>query len=234
MAAEVKAQRSYESPRRREQAQATRRAILDAARLLFERDGYVATSVPAIAEEARVAVKTVYLAFRTKSQLLRAVWDLALKGDEDDAPVAERPWYQEVLAEPDPHRQVRLIAHNSVLVKMRIAGLLRVIRDAAPSDAEIADLWNLIQSDFYANQRTLVESLDRKRALASGLDVVAATDLLWTFNHPDVWLLLAGARGWSPDRFEEWFADTAITQLLGDAPRPGPVASQRSRKAAKP
>jgi len=92
---------------------------------------------------------------------------------------------------------------------------LRVIRDAAPADPEIASLWELIQSDFYANQRTIVESIQEKRALAPGLDVDRATDLLWTLNHPDVWLLLVGARGWTPNQFETWFADTACTQLLG-------------------
>ena len=215
MAGQVKPVRPYDSPRRREQAEATRRAVLDAARDLFERDGYVATSVPAIAEEARVAVKTVYLAFSTKSRLLRAVWDLALKGDDDETPVAQRSWYREILDEPDPERQLRVNARNARVVKTRIACILRVIRDAAPADPEIASLWELIQSDFYANQRTIVESIQEKRALAPGLDVDRATDLLWTLNHPDVWLLLVGARGWTPDQFETWFADTACTQLLG-------------------
>ena len=215
MAGQVKPVRPYDSPRRREQAEATRRAVLDAARDLFERDGYVATSVPAIAEEARVAVKTVYLAFSTKSRLLRAVWDLALKGDDDETPVAQRSWYREILDEPDPERQLRVNARNARAVKTRIAGILRVIRDAAPADPEIAALWELIQSDFYANQRTIVESLQEKRALAPGLDVDRATDLLWTLNHPDVWLLLVGARGWTPDQFETWFADAACAQLLG-------------------
>jgi AcrR family transcriptional regulator len=215
VAGQVKPVRPYDSPRRREQAEATRRAVLDAARDLFERDGYVATSVPAIAEEARVAVKTVYLAFSTKSRLLRAVWDLALKGDDDETPVAQRSWYREILDEPDPERQLRVNARNARAVKTRIAGILRVIRDAAPADPEIAALWELIQSDFYANQRTIVESLQEKRALAPGLDVDRATDLLWTLNHPDVWLLLVGARGWTPDQFETWFADAACAQLLG-------------------
>lgn len=214
MAADVKPARRYDSPRRQEQAKATRRAIVDAARGLFERDGYVATSVPAVAEEARVAVKTVYLAFSTKSRLLRAVWDLALKGDEDDSPVADRPWYQEVLDEPDPERQLRRNAHNSRIVKTRIAGLLRVIRDGAPADPDIAALWELIQSDFYANQRVIVDSLHHKGALASDIDVDKASDILWTLNHPDVWLLLVGTRGWTPDEFETWLADAACSQLL--------------------
>ena len=101
MTEEIKPRR-YESPRRREQAAATRRAILDAAQSLFEHDGYTATTMAAIAAEAGVALKTVYVAFETKSGVLRALWHLRLRGDEDAAPVAARDWYREVLDEPDP------------------------------------------------------------------------------------------------------------------------------------
>ena len=61
----------------------------------------------AIAAEAGVALKTVYVAFETKSGVVRALWNLQLRGDEDAAPVAERDWYREVLEEPDPERQLR-------------------------------------------------------------------------------------------------------------------------------
>ena len=45
-----------------------------------------------------------------------------------------------------------------------------------------------------------------------------ATDILWTLNHPDLWLLLVGERGWTPEQFEQWFADTACAQLLRHPP----------------
>src|SRR5215470_18229616 len=116
MAERVKPTRRYHSPLREEQAAATRSAVLDAAERLFERDGYPATTMQAIAAEAGVASKTVYLAFATKSGLLRAVWDRALKGDEDQAAVDQREWYREVIEEPDPARQLRLNARNARVV----------------------------------------------------------------------------------------------------------------------
>jgi AcrR family transcriptional regulator len=210
----VKPKRRYNSERRQLQAAVTRRTMLDAAQELFERQGYAATTMEAVASEAGVALKTVYLAFVTKSGLLRALWDLLLKGDEDDASVAERPWYREIFEEPDAERQLRMNAHNSRVVKVRIASLLAVIRDAAPVDTDSAALWNLIQSDFYENQRTIVASLHKKKALQAGLDVRRATDILWTLNHPDLWLLLVGRRGWTPAQYERWFADTSCAQLL--------------------
>lgn len=214
MAGDVKAGRKYRSPRRTRQAATTRLEIVRAAQRLFEAQGYAATTMAAIASEADVALKTVYLAFDTKARLLRSVWDLALKGDDADAPVAERAWYVAVLDEPDPERKLRRLAEASCTVKRRIAALLRVIRDAAPSDDEIGALWELIQSDFYANQGAIIATLERTDALAPGLDAARATDILWTLNHPDVWLLLVGERGWTPDQFETWLGDTAIGQLL--------------------
>src|SRR6478752_8819506 len=98
----VKATRRYDSTRRREQAAATRREILEAAQRLFERDGYAATTMAAIAAEAGVSLKTVYLAFETKSGLLRALWHLLLRGERDEVVVDEQAWYREVLGEPDP------------------------------------------------------------------------------------------------------------------------------------
>ena len=213
MAERVKTRR-YDSPRRREQAAATRVEILEAAQRLFERDGYAATTMAAIAAEARVALKTVYVAFETKSGVLRALWNLRLRGDRDDLPVAQQRWYREVLEEPDPERQLRLTARNSRLVKVRIAALLEVIRSAAPVDSDIEALWGRIQTEFYANQGVIVQSLHDKRALKAGLDVGSATDILWTVNHPTVWQLLVGARGWTPERYEQWCADLACAQLL--------------------
>jgi AcrR family transcriptional regulator len=215
MAERVKPKRRYESPRRREQAAATRLEILDAAQRLFERDGYAATTMAAIAAEARVALKTVYVAFETKSGVLRALWNLRLRGGQANVPVAEQQWYREVLEEPDPERQLRMNAHNSAHGKVRIGGLLEVIRSAAPIDAEIAALWNRIQTEYHANQGAIIRSLDEKHALKAGIGVDRATDILWTLNHPNTWQLLAGERGWTAEQYERWTGDLACEQLLG-------------------
>jgi AcrR family transcriptional regulator len=216
MAEPVKAKRRYDSSRRRAQAAATRSDILDTAQRLFEERGYAATTMEAIAAGAGVALKTVYVAFETKGGLLRALWNHLLRGGRDDVPVAQQQWYREVLEEPDPERQLRLTAQNSRVVKLRIAGVLEVIRSAAPIDPDIGALWSRIQKEFHANQRVIVESLHDKGALQPGLDVDRAADILWTLNHPSLWQLLVDERGWSPEEYERWCADTACEQLLGE------------------
>lgn len=210
--------RRYNSPRRLEQAAATRREILQSAQRLFERQGYATTTMAAIAAEAGVALKTVYVAFETKSGVLRALWNLLLRGDEGDAPVADRPWYREALEEPDPDRQLLLVARNSRNVKLRIGAVLEVIRAAAPTDPDIQALWERIQTDFRANQHLIVESLDDKNALVSSLDVERASDILWALNLSNLWQLLVAERGWTPEQYEKLVGDLARSQLLEDKP----------------
>ncbi len=214
MSRKVNPTRRYDSPRRREQAAETRREILEAAERLFLRDGYPATTMAAIAAEARVSPKTVYLAVQTKSGLLRALWHLRLRGDLEDVPVGEREEYRSLLDEPDPERQLRLTARRSREVKLRVGGLFAVIRGAALSDPDIAELWRRIQTEFHANQRGIVAAIHAHGGLRAGLDVDEATDVLWTLNHPDLWHLLVGERGWTPEAYERWTADAACQQIL--------------------
>ncbi|HEX8207716.1 MAG TPA: TetR family transcriptional regulator [Solirubrobacteraceae bacterium] len=206
--------RRYESPRRRAQAAATRREILDAAQRLFEERGYAATTIAAIAEAAGVAPRTVSLAFETKAGVLRALWNVRLRGDDDEAPVAQRAWYREVLDEPDPERKLRLNARNSRAVKSRVGALLNVVRAGAQADPDVAALWDRIENEFHANQRRIVETLHAAKALRRGLDVDRAADVLWALNHPDVWRLLVVERGWTPEQYERWFRESATAQLL--------------------
>lgn len=219
---DVKGARRYESPRRREQAAATRAAILGAAQRLFERQGYAATTMAQIATEAGVALKTVYVVFDGKSNLLRELWHLLLRGDGETVPMPERAWYREMLAEPDPRRRLRLLAATSRTVKERAAGLLEVIRGAATADADIAALWARIGTEFHGIHRPLVQGLAAEGVLRAGLDPEAACDVLWTLNHPSVWQLLVVERGWSAERYEQWLGDAACSEMLG-APHAAPA-----------
>lgn len=214
MSAPVKSTRGYHSPRRLEQAAATRQHILRTAQRVFEADGYASTSVATVAAAAEVSSKTLYLAFSTKSGLLRSLWDVALGGEDDQQPVTARDWYREMAEEQDPERRLRLNARNSRAVKERAGGMLRVISDAAQVDADARELWQLIQTEFHDNQATVVRMLHDQGSLRAGLEVERAADILWSLNHPDLWRLLVIERGWTSQEYESWIADTACAQLL--------------------
>jgi AcrR family transcriptional regulator len=181
---------------------------------LFERDGYATTSMPAIAAEAGVALKTVYVAFETKANLLNVLWDTRLGEGEEAIPVFERAWYRSLLAEPDPERKLRIVAAQARQVKTRSGALLEVIRNAASADVEIAALWSRIQTKLHDVQRSIVEQLEERGALATGLDRATATDVLWTLNHPNVWHLLVRERGWTPAQYERWLGNAFCSQVL--------------------
>ena len=124
--------------------------------------GYAATTMAAIAAEAGVALKTVYVAFETKSGVLRALWHLLLRGDEDDAPVAR------ARVVPRGARGARpgaaAAAQRAQLARGQGAGRRRARGDPprGAADADIAALWDRIQSDFHDNQRAIVESARRE------------------------------------------------------------------------
>ena len=206
--------RTYDSARRREQADATRLKILAAAQTLFERRGYGKTTIAAIAREAGVSAKTVHLAFETKSGLLRAVWHRALRGERDDVAVGDQPWFLAVLATDDPVEALRRTAETSRIIKLRAAALMEILRTSAPDEPDIAELWATIQREFHAVQRRITGHLDALGALRPGLDADRAADILWTINHPDVWQQLVVWRGWTPAEYEEWLMDTFCSQLL--------------------
>jgi AcrR family transcriptional regulator len=213
MADAVKPTRRYESPRRKEQAEATRREILEAAERLFLRDGYAATTMAAIATEARVSLRTVYVAFETKAGVLRALWNHRLRSDQPGVPMTQHPDVLAALEETDPERMLRMNARNSTLGKLRIGHLAVLIRTAAPIDPDIAELRDRIDHQYRELQGQFVERLGRRRALKKGLGVERGTDILWVINHPDTWQLYVD-RGWTPEDYERWAGDAAVRELL--------------------
>jgi AcrR family transcriptional regulator len=204
--------RAYDSPRRRQQAAATRAAILDAALKLFAQQGYAATSVAAIADEAGVALKTVYAAFGTKRGVLVALRSRLVRGSDDPVPVAEQEWFRAVLDEPEPRKRLSMFAAAATELKSRAGAIFEIIRQAAPTDPEIAAMWAEFMRDFYENQRLVIERFDTDGALKA--DVNRATDILWTINHPAVYHLLVVERGWSADDYRHWLEESLNQQLL--------------------
>ena len=102
----VKAPRRYDSPRRREAAARTRRAVVDAAHELLLTRGFAQTTMQDIATAAGVAVQTVYKVFGTKAGVAKAVFDVAIAGDDEPIPMIQRPSLLRVQAEPDPYKKM--------------------------------------------------------------------------------------------------------------------------------
>lgn len=210
------ARRAYHSPRRTEQASATRSAILEAARAAFIEHGYVATTITVIARRAAVSPETVYATFGSKRAVLAAVVDLAIAGDARPVPIGDRDWVRELRSEPDRRRRIGILARNGRRILERRAPLDDVVQGAAAADPEIRELLESGRADRYAGQRALLEIVAGTDGFRRGLTLDQAADVLFAMGSPEVYRLLTDVRGWTVERFEAWYA-TEIESLLADA-----------------
>src|SRR4051812_34215744 len=165
----------YRYPKREAAALQTRRTIRDAAETLFLRDGYARTSMKAIAAQAGVSEKTMYLAYETKATLLRHVIQVAVRGDEDPAPLSQRPEWRAVLDGPADLAFARFAALNAALMA-RTAAIIAVGEAAAAGDSELAAFRDQAHQATRADVRALVGALRHAGALADGTDDDEAAD----------------------------------------------------------
>lgn len=211
----VKARRPYESRRRKEQAEQTRRDIVTAAGTLFRERGY-GVPMPEIAREAGVVVETVYRIFGSKPGLFRAAVDALLAGGPSRAEVAveERPAIRALIEEPDPHRKVALYAATQPGIHRRAGPLLRALRDAKASDPELEKLWGELEAWRRDGQARFVEHLAQRGALRRDRTAAEASDILWTLSSLAVYDLLVVDRGWTAELYEAWLAAALARELV--------------------
>jgi AcrR family transcriptional regulator len=112
----------------------TRREILRAARQLFTEHGFAGTSVQQIAEEAGVAVQTIYSSVGSKSALVLALGDLI--EEEADAPRDNA----EIPQQTDPRQLIATGVHLTRQLNERCGDILEVLFSAAPADPDAAAL----------------------------------------------------------------------------------------------
>jgi len=209
----VKPKRRYDSTRRKDQARATRAAVLAAARELFVDRGYGATTIEAIAAGAEVSPETVYAAFKNKRSLLRELIDVSIVGDDAPEPVLERSWVQQLRQEKDITARLEILARNGRLILDRLSPIYEVLRGAAAADREIAALSERYKTQRLAGQAELVRILTAGHRLRKGLTQEHAADIVFAIGSPETYGLLVYDRGWSPELFERWYAD-AMRRLL--------------------
>ena len=202
--------RTYRSPRRREQAEETRRRILEAARRLFATRGYGGATMEAIAEDAGVAVQTVYAALGSKKGILMALLD-EMAADADVAGMREAI----AAAAGDPRRQLR----ESVAFTTRIfaggADLIELARSVSGVEPDLRELWVEGEARRHRRLTELVGTWHDAGALRAGLSPEEAVDLAWALSGADLFRLLVVERGWSQRRFREHVVGLLEEALLG-------------------
>lgn len=203
--------RTQNSPLRREQAAITRARIVDAAAVVFSASGYHRARIEDIAGEAGVAYPTVYKAFANKSTLLHAAVESTMTGGAQGS-VDRQAWWLEQIDEPDPERQLRLVARNARRIYDRAGPLLEVVRAAAAGDDDIHALRRRINDDRLARSRMTAERLAGKAKLTTTISQTART--LWALTGPELYVLQLDGDDLTPDDYERWLGDLLTATLL--------------------
>ncbi len=226
MVREVKGRR-YDNASRQAGSQETSQRIFGAARELLIERGYRATTVTEIARKAGVHVDTVYQLVGRKPVLLRALIEQALSGRDEPVVAEERQYVEAIRAEPDPARKLAIYAVAVREIQARLAPLLLALRDASATEPEAREVWKEISDRRAINMRRLVQDLEAAGGLRAGLSIDEAADTVWATNSSELYVLLTDERGWTPDRYERWLADTWCRLLLPGAGPPPAAAARR-------
>lgn len=187
--------------------------MLAAARELFTTRGYTPTTMKAIAEQAGMAVQTLYFTFATKRAILSELLDVEIAGDTEPVATMDRPWFTEALAAA-PAEQIRLQVATAATIYARVSPLLEVIRAAAATDPELADLWETNIAQRHLVQLRLAEALTAKTPLRGGITAARAADIALATLAPETYRLLVHERGWTEAEWESWATDALTLQLL--------------------
>lgn len=210
--------RSYDRTTRLAAAARSRHDILETAHRLFAERGYAGTAMADIASAAGVALDTVYASVGRKPELVRLLVERAISGSDAPVPAEERAYVQAIRAEPDPVRKLEIYAAAIRNIHGRLAPLVRALQAGAAAHPELAQLWRGISERRARNMRHFAGQLAEAGALRPGLAVEEAADVVWATNAPEVYNLLVGERGWTPERYQAWLADAWRRLLLAASP----------------
>lgn len=214
MVSPVKAKRTYDSTRRQELARRNRTVMVRSATALFLERGFAATTMADVAEASGGSVQNVYKVFNNKVGLAKAVFDLAIAGDDEAKPMVERPSLLKVREEQDPRRKLMLYGDHLAAVAPRHVPFQLVILDAAASDADAAQVWAMLQAERLRGMSMFADDLAAGGHLRAGVTATEARDVLWTYNSAELYRLLVIDRRWSAKRYGRWIAQALTAALL--------------------
>src|SRR5256712_4933792 len=211
--------RPYESLVRQRQAGDTRRRIVEATRQLLQSEGYAGMTIEAIAQRAEVSAQSVYAIFKSKTGVLTELLDQSSFGaDYEDA-------VRQALTASDPETRLRLAAPIARQIHDAQSATFDLLRGAGVVAPELAKLEQQRERLRYERQERMIISLRDAKRLRLGLNHQTARDIFWMLTGRDVYRMLVRERGWSPQKYQDWLADTLVHSLL-TLGRPNPARSR--------
>jgi AcrR family transcriptional regulator len=207
-------------------AEATRRAIVEAASRLFRERGYTGTTLAEIAGEAGVAIQTVYNSIGSKRDVLAKVLDYAASGEHAPTPPGAFAVAQGA-EEPDVRKSLDQLVEFWREARARTAPFYEILRQAAALDPEAAEFERARAAERLASYRAGAQLLADRGALRAGLTIDDAAAVYFATGHPEVYRSLVVEGDWTPEHWARWIRSTLELVLLAPDDRPRRRRSER-------
>jgi AcrR family transcriptional regulator len=207
--------RPYKSDLRATQAEATRHAILSAARRVCCAGGWQNATIAAIAKEAGVSKETIYSIFGSKVILIGEMVKASVAKSVPGKHFLDEERPRAIRAETDQTRQIDLWATYLSEIMERVSPLMAVVRAGAEVEPEMDGMYRTLHKGRRANLSLLAQSIVGQAKLANGPSVETTTDILWQLASPEMYHLMTGVGGYSRERYAEWLAGMLKATLQG-------------------
>jgi AcrR family transcriptional regulator len=195
---------------RQAQIAQTEERILAAATELFLADGYVATTLEAVAKRAQVGARTVYLRFGTKAALFKRVVDVAVVGDTEPVDVLGRDWMQAALTAPTAAERIAAGAAAGRQIMERTGALFAVAQQAAAVEPLIAAQWQQGREQTRYAHAVFWTRVAEDRLLDPGLDLDWLIDTSTILAAAETYLLITRLTNWDLDAYQDWLVTTQM------------------------
>ena len=193
---------------KRERAEQTRARIIEVAYRLFTQHGYEATTMQAVADEAGVAVQTVYFTFHTKAALLMTVESRAIGGEGQEL---SEQLQRELVEERDPRKVVALWVAATATVLNRITSFVALLGANLQMDAESVEQRARGRDRWF---QLLIDRLVALDALKGGLVPSRALDVARAVTRVEAYEDLTLRWGWTAPEWIEWMTGVIASELL--------------------
>jgi len=203
----VSTSRPYRSKLRTARAEDTRLRIRSSARRLFATNGFVETTINQIADDAGVAQQTVYAVFGSKGGIVAAMLeDLEQSAGLDG-------WVAKMIAEEDPHRQLRIFVSWICTFFHQGAPMLRAALQAL-GDPDVAAFAERGDASRRSGTRQLTAIWAARGFLRADIDAEAAAQRLWLLTNVEQYLHAVDQLGWPTEQYEQWLGDLLEREIL--------------------
>ena len=196
------------SPLRQAQIRQTEDRIIAAATELFLAEGYVATTLEAIARRAQVGARTVYVRFGTKAALFKRVVDVAIVGDTLPIDVLSRDWAQAAVTAPTAAERIAAGAAIGRQIMERTGALFAVAQQAAAVEPLIAGFWQQGREQSRHAQAVFWTRMAEDGLLDPRVDLAWVIDTASILGSAETYLVITRMLGWDLDEYENWLVTT--------------------------